>query len=322
MNILVIHQYYLMPGQAGGSRFNEFARLWAAAGHHVTVIAGTVDYSTGSTPERYQGRLFTRERDGDVDVLRCYVPPTYSLSYRGRMAAFFGFLLSSSLAALALSRADVVVASSPPLTTALPGWSAANARLRRIPWVFEIRDLWPESAVTTGILRAGAPLTRALYALERAACRTSSRVNVLTPAFRDDLLRRGLAPEDHIVFIPNGADVDLFKPGPRDNELRRQLRWADRFVVLYSGAHGRANAIDQLLEAAALLRDHTDILLATVGDGTERARLQQVSRFRGLTNIEFYGARPKSEMPSFCQRMRRRCRGSTRQSHLPYRLSE
>ena len=105
-------------------------------------------------------------------------------TFVGRAAAFAGFALTASAVALTLTRPDVVVATSPPLTAAIPGYLAARARWRGVPWIFEMRDLWPESAVTTGVLKADAPLTRALYALERWACSQAARVNVLTPALR------------------------------------------------------------------------------------------------------------------------------------------
>jgi glycosyltransferase involved in cell wall biosynthesis len=299
MKILVVHQYYLMPGQSGGSRFNELSRLWSEAGHEVTVVAGTVDYTTGQTPERYRGRWVVREHDGPVTVHRCHVPESYGKSYAGRMWAFFGFTLSATTAALAVPRPDVVIATSPPLVAVFPGWAAARLRLRRSPWIFEIRDLWPESAVTTGVLRAGSPLTRALYAVERWAAWSADRINVLTPAFREDIVRRGLAPDDKVVFVPNGADVESFRPGPRDNDVRRELGWGDRFVAMYAGAHGRANALGQLVEAAALLRDRPDVLIACVGDGPERPALEADARRRGLDNVVFYGAQPKDRMPAF-----------------------
>ncbi len=297
MKILIIHQYYLMPGSPGGSRFNEFARLWAAAGHEVTVVAGNLDYATGDVPERYHGRWITRERDGDVTVLRCHVPRTYNNSYAGRMAAFFGFTLSSTHAARTVPRPDVIIATSPPLVAMAPGVIAAKARWKGVPWVFEMRDLWPESAITTGVLKEGAALTRLLYGMERAACLLADKINVLTPAFRDDLIKRGLAPAEKIVFVPNGADVELFTPGPRDNDVRREFGWGDRFVVMYAGAHGRANAVGQFLDAAERLSDRPDILLASVGDGLERAPLEAEAKRRGITNLRFHGAQPKSRMP-------------------------
>jgi glycosyltransferase involved in cell wall biosynthesis len=299
MKIVVIHQHYLMAGQAGGSRFNEFARLWSEAGHDVTVIAGSLSYVTGNVPAAYRGRWIVRETDGPVTVYRCHVPETYSQSYAGRMWAFVGFTMSAATAALRVSRPDVVIATSPPLIAVFPGWIAARCRRHASPWVFEIRDLWPESAVTTGVLRRKAVLTRALYAIEQWACSSADLVNVLTPAFRDDLIRRGLATADKICFVPNGADVDLFRPGPRDNAVRRELKWGQRFVVMYSGAHGRANALGQLIDAAEKLRERPDVLIACVGDGPEREALEVAARTRHVDNIVFYGSKPKEQMVDY-----------------------
>ena len=163
MKILIIHQYYLMSGQAGGSRFNEMARIWAGLGREqVTVIAGTVDYVSGETPERYRGRWVTREMDGQVEVYRCHVPASYGASYVGRMWAFFGFTISATTGVIRAKKPDVIIATSPPLVTAIPGWIGARLFRNPIPWIFEVRDLWPESAITTGVLRSGSFLTKAL----------------------------------------------------------------------------------------------------------------------------------------------------------------
>jgi glycosyltransferase involved in cell wall biosynthesis len=256
-----------------------------------------MNHDTGQAPERYRGRWVTEEWDGPVRVLRCHVPGTYGKSYAGRMWAFFGFTLSASTAALRAARPDVVIATSPPLIAVLPGWVAARLSFRPLPWIFEIRDLWPESAVTTGVLRKDSALTKILYRLEKWACSSADRINVLTPAFREDLIRRGLATDAKIAFVPNGADIERFTPGPRDNAARREFGWGDRFVALYAGAHGRANAVDQLVNAAEELRSRPDILIACVGDGTERKRLESEARSRGLDNIVFHGAHPKNRMP-------------------------
>ena len=140
-----------------------------------------------------------------------------------------------------------------------------------------MRDLWPESAITTGVIGAKSLLAKLLYGLESWACRSASKINVLTPAFREDIEKRGLAPSSKIVFVPNGADTDSFRPGPRDNAVRREFGWGDRFVAVYAGAHGRANAVGQLVDAAERLRDRPDILIGCVGDGPERARIDKAS---------------------------------------------
>jgi glycosyltransferase involved in cell wall biosynthesis len=215
------------------------------------------------------------------------------------MWAFFGFTLSSATAVLRVERPDVVIATSPPLVVAIPGWLVTKCRWRRVPLIFEIRDLWPESAITTNVLRRGSLLTKMLFALERWACRKADRVSVLTPAFRDDIIKRGLVTTEKVSFVPNGADARLFYPGRRDNAVRREYGWADRFVVMYAGAHSRANAVGQLLDAASLLSDRPEVLIACVGDGPERSILQDKARIKGLANIVFCGPQPKERMPEF-----------------------
>jgi glycosyltransferase involved in cell wall biosynthesis len=295
LRILIVHQYYLLKGHPGGSRFNELARLWSEAGHEVTVLAGTLDYQSGETPPEYRSRWITEEYDGAVRVLRCHVPTAYARSYRGRMWAFLGFTLSSGTAALRDLSPDIVIASSPPLVTTLPGYLAARRAGAR--FVFEIRDPWPESAVTTGVLSASSPLTKGLYALEKWTCRLADLITVLTPAFRDDILKRGLAPKEKIIVMPNGADTEYFVPGPRQNRARQQYGWGDRFVVMYAGAHGRANALGQLVDAAELLRARKDVLIVFVGDGPERAKIEGRARALGLDNVVFLGPQPKERMP-------------------------
>jgi glycosyltransferase involved in cell wall biosynthesis len=213
------------------------------------------------------------------------------------MWGFFGFTLAASTAALLASRPDVVIATSPPLVAPIPGWVAARISSRPVPWIFEVRDLWPESAITTGVIGAKSPLARILFMLERWACRTANRINVLTPAFEEDIVRRGLASKEKIVFVPNGADLDQFQPGPRDNAARREFGWGDRFVAMYAGAHGRANAVGQLLDAAEQLRGRPNILIASVGDGPERVRVEREARARHLNNIVFHGPQAKARMP-------------------------
>lgn len=299
MRILIVHQYYLMPEQPGGSRFNKMARSWAEQGHEVTVIAGNVDHTSGKTPDRYHGRWIVKESDGPVSVYRCHVPSTYASSYRGRMWAFLGFTLSASTAAIRVRRPDVVIATSPPLVAVIPGWLAARLSIHPVPWIFEVRDLWPESAITTGVLRRSSLIAKLLYGLEWFACRSATKINVLTPAFEQDLLERGLAERDKIALVPNGADLDQFRPALKQNWVRQKYGWDRHFVVMYSGAHSRANAVDQLVETAELLRGVPDIRIVCVGDGPERARLELDADRRGLKNIQFCGSQPKAQMPDF-----------------------
>ena len=155
MKIAVVHQYYLMPGQSGGSRFNEMARLWTEQGHQVTVIAGNDGVRHRESAGRYRGRWVTKEMDGAVTVYRCHVPATYGKSYIGQNV---GILSDSPFRhpqpPSAYRGRTLSIATSPPLVAVIPGWIAARLCLRPAPWIFEIRDLWPESAITTGVFGA------------------------------------------------------------------------------------------------------------------------------------------------------------------------
>ncbi|HKW78751.1 MAG TPA: glycosyltransferase family 4 protein [Candidatus Limnocylindria bacterium] len=296
MRICVVHQYYLGPGDPGISRYNEMARLWVEAGHSVTVIAGSVNHYTGLPAGGSRSGFVTRQRDGDVVVYRCFVPGRYAHSYVWRRVGYLAFTLSSSVAAVLSPHADVVIATSPPLFVVIAGWLKARLGGPGTPWVFEVRDLWPESAVTTGVVDRRSLQARLMYRLERWACRSADLISALTPGIRADIERRGLAAQGKIVDMPNAADLATFRPGPRDNEVRRRFGWGDRCVAMYAGAHGRANDLDQLVDAAGLLRDRSDIQIAFVGDGPQRPRLEERARELGLTNLTFCGAVPKEAM--------------------------
>ena len=299
MRIGVIHQFYLRPGQGGSSRFNEMARLWAEAGHEVWVVAGQVDYTSGARPARWRGRWCVEERDGGVRVLRAWTPDTYHRTFAGRALALGGFGLSATWAALRrLPPCDVLLASSPPLTAALPGLVARWAR--RAPLIFEVRDLWPASAVDTGVLGARSPITLALYGLEALAHRGADVSVALTPAIRADIAQRGLARPERLVEVPNGADARMID-APFDPHARRarraKLGWSGRFVVLYAGAHGLANDLGQLVEAAEPLRAREDIRLVAVGDGPHKAALVARTRRLGRTNLEWLDPVGRAEIP-------------------------
>jgi glycosyltransferase involved in cell wall biosynthesis len=294
MHIVILYQHYLRPGESGHSRVNEYARLWSQAGHEVSVLTGQTSYMTGTKPQEYRWRLSRREQDGPVTVYRCFVPSRYNQSFLHRAFAYFSFALSSAVVSVRLKRPDVLLVSSPPLTI---GFAALMIRMfRRIPMVFEVRDLWPESAITTGALTSRT-MIRVLSWLERRCYAESIALNVLTPAFKENIVRRGLMAPERIANIVAGVDTAEMHPGKASRAVREQLGWGDRRVVLYTGAIGRANRLGQLVETATLLKDRPDILIAIVGSGMEEDDIRRQVERLGLTNIVLHGPRPKDEMP-------------------------
>lgn len=296
MKILIIHQYFLGKNDSGGSRWNQFAKYWADAGHTVTILAGMLHYAKGTKAPEYKGKFLVREeiRPG-VTVYRCHVSESYNKSFMGRFWAYLSFMFSSTYAGLFhAERPDIIIATSPPLTVGPTMWLLS--RLRRAPAVFEVRDLWPESAIDTGVLTSK-PLIWMSYRLESHAYKSAKWINVLTPAFVDALVEKKHISRDRISMIPNGADLDIMLPGPKDNDVRRRLGLEGKFVVSYFGAHGRANRVGQLLDVAERVKDsHPDVRIMLVGDGMEKAMLQENAGTRGLDNVIFVDAVPKDRV--------------------------
>ena len=296
MRVLVVHQYFLGKDDAGGSRWNEFARYWAQAGHEVTVLAGMVHYATGRKPPAYKGKVVVREQpEPNVTVYRCHVSEAYNRSFLGRFWAYVSFAIWSTLVGLVYApRPDVIVTTSPPLTVTPTMWLLSV--YYGVRCVFEVRDLWPESAIDTGVLTSRS-LIWLSYRLEELAYRRASWINVLTPASEETLVRAKGVPRKRISMIPNGADLDIMTPGPKDNAVRKQLGLEGKFVVSYFGAHGRANRVGQLLDVAEKLKgSHDDVRIMLVGDGMEKADVVADAKRRGLDNVIFVDPVPKERV--------------------------
>jgi glycosyltransferase involved in cell wall biosynthesis len=296
MKILVIHQFYLRPGEAGGTRFNDFCAQWQSAGHDVEVVASSVPYTTGV---RSGGAFpWVSGSEAGVDVTRVWTVNHPAGRVGRRMASMLTFGGLAVAAAVRSAQPDVVIASSPALVTALPGaLAAAHAGAR---FVFEVRDLWPESAVTTGVVGAESMLVRAAEGLEAWAYESADAVVALTPGIGDDIVERGLCPRSKLEVIPNGVVLDRI-PRVDRGDLRRTLGWDDRFVAIYAGAHGIANDLDQLIDVARRMPADAGVQLVAVGDGPMREALVRRSRRLGLTNLQWRPAVSPGELRRWLQ---------------------
>lgn len=294
MHIVILYQHYLRPREPGHSRVNEYAKIWAAAGHKVSVITGQTSYMTGRKDAAYFRKFCVQEQDGSVEVYRCFVPDNSNRSFLRRSFSYFAFAISSAIVFKRLKSPSVLLCSSPPLTIGMPALLICKAS--KIPMLFEVRDLWPESAVSTGAL-TNKPMIQFLSWLEKRCYRQATALNVLTPAFKENIVNRGLKDSDLVHNIPCGVDTREMHPSMRCDEIRRELGWTAKNVVLYTGAMGRANRLSQLIETAMLLKDRSDILIAIVGGGMEANAINEQINTEKLTNIVFYGTRPKEDMP-------------------------
>jgi len=283
LRILLIHQYFLEKGEGGGSRFNEMTQVWSKNGHSISVLAGMVNYTTGKKPERYKGRLFYKESDfyPGVEVIRCHVSESYNVNFLGRLWGYFSFMFSAIWGGLfkVKGKYDIILVTSPPLFVGMTAY--VLSKIKRVPFVFEVRDLWPESAIDTGVL-TNKTIIKIAYKFERFLYKRAKFINVLTPAFRDKLIEKGIAPEK-IKFIPNAADFSLSeKLMDFDGEsFKKELGLEDKFVITYVGAHGVANHLIQLIDAAEYLKD-TNVVFQLIGSGMQKQMLQDETTKRGL----------------------------------------
>lgn len=291
MNLLLIHQAFAGPDDPGGTRHFELGRYLAAAGHSLTVIASDVSYLTG-TKRTETREVSSVEPPSGVRILRSYTYSALHRSFVWRVVSFLTFMVSSWWTGLRCRPIDLVMGTTPPIFQAVSAWLVAF--MRRRPFLLEVRDLWPEFAIGMGVLR-NPLLIRLSRLLEAFLYRRATHIVVNSPAYRNYLVGKGVAPSK-VTVICNGVDPTMFDPAARGERFRREWKTDGAFIVTYAGALGAANDISTVLRAAERLRSRNDIRFMLVGDGKDRPRLQAEAERLHLANVTFAGAKPKSEI--------------------------
>jgi glycosyltransferase involved in cell wall biosynthesis len=297
MTIWFFSHYFPPEGNAPATRVGALTRRWAAQGHAVTVITGVPNVPDGIPYPGYRNRLFPQvESWNGVRVVRLW---TWLAPNRGtvrRTANYLSYWASATLWALFRHAPDVMIATSPQFFC---GWTGVGLTLlRRMRFVLEIRDLWPESIGAVEAIQ-NRTILRLLEAMERLMYRRACRIVTVGDGYRRRLVERGV-PADKITVIPNGVDADLLDARPPDpTRLRQAWQLEGRFVCAYIGTIGLASGLEILLRAGRRLQEmgRKDIVLLAVGDGAVREELEAEARRQGLDNVRFTGRRPKDEMP-------------------------
>ena len=295
MKILYVSQYFPPEMGAPAARAAELSRHWARMGHEVTVLTGFPNHPTGVVPEEWRSRLRqlrdTETVDG-VRVERTWLWPLPNRKAHERIRNYTSFCVSAAVSGSALDKPDVVIASSPQLLCALAGWWLAF--WMRVPFVFEVRDLWPESLAAVGAAGAGTLLHKMLSAIAGFLYRRADRIVVVAPAFQAHLVRQWNVPAEKISTVENGVETDQFRLNPAAAEVRTELHLEDRFLICYIGTMGNAHGLETLIVAAEALRTtHPNAMFLLIGEGAEKDRIVKLAAARGLANIQFLGQQPR-----------------------------
>ena len=293
MRILFLSHYFPPEVNAPASRTYEHCREWVRAGHRVAVVTCAPNHPRGVVYEGYRNRLWQEERRDGIRVIRLWTFVTANQGFLKRTLGYVSFMVACMLAAPFLPKADVVLTTSPQFFNGLAGYPVS--RIKHAAWVLEIRDLWPESIVVLGSLKSPM-LIHMLEWLEFFAYRKADAIVPVTDSFQRYMVARGI-PGEKIEVIKNGVDVSLFQPLGGENPLRAELGFEGKLVFAYFGTLGMAHALESVLDAAQLLREHPQIVFLLVGDGAERKRLVELREARGLSNVVILDQQPKARMP-------------------------
>lgn len=289
MRILVLNQYF-HPDQSATSQLLTEVCEDLARHHEVWVVTGRPSYNP-SEPTASKG-LVSREWHGDVRIARVWSTSFSRTGMAGRLANYGTYLLSSVVGAFSMTRPDVVVALTDPPPVGLVG--AFAAAVRRRPFILVTKDIFPDVAVRVGKLTNPA-VTRILRAMSRLLFRRAARVVSIGRDMDRRLLELGV-PRHRIETIRDWSDGTLVRVLDGPSALREEFGWEDRFVVMHSGNVGLSQSLETLVEAAALLRDHEEILIAIVGDGVAKAGLERRVREQKLTNVAFLPYQAKASL--------------------------
>ncbi len=303
MKILYVSQYFPPEMGAPSARVSELARHWVRGGHRVTVLTGFPNHPTGVVPLEYRSKLrrvVCREQLDGVEIVRTWLLPLPNRKTHERILNYGSFCLSSCFTGTFMERPDVIIATSPQLLVGLTGWWLGHAK--RVPFIFEVRDLWPESLSAVGVGGDASLMARSLGRLATFLYRTSTHVVVVTPAFKEQLVQKWQVDPAKISVVENGVEASVFSSNGTAVDNEHQSQFKGRFIVSFIGTLGNASGLEVSLQAAKQLQGVLpNILFLFVGDGAEREQLISLAQREGLRNVLFLPQQPREKIPALIQ---------------------
>lgn len=291
MKILFLTDNFYPEVNAPASRTYEHAREWVKSGHEVTVITCVPNFPKGKVFDGYKNKLWQKEAIDGIEVIRVWSYIAANKGFVRRTLDFISFSVTSFLAGLFV-KADVIVATSPQFFTALSGRTLSF--WKRVPWIMEVRDLWPESIKTVGAMKDN--LFIRYFEWEEMRCyRSAKTIVVVTDSFKRTLTARGI-DEAKIKVVKNGVDKEMFKPVPKDEALIGELGLEGKKIIGYIGTHGMAHKLDFILDCARNMQGRNDFHFLFIGAGAEREALLAKKEREGITNVTMLDSVPKDQV--------------------------
>lgn len=295
MHIIFLTHYFPPEVNAPASRTYENCKCWVANGHQVTVITGVPNMPDGVVYKGYKNKFSQREEIAGIQVLRVWTYLTPNKGIFRRTLNFISFMIFSLLGVFLIENGDLVIATSPQFFCGIGGY--LFSRLKRLPFILEVRDIWPESIIAVGAL-TNRRLIKIFEKMEVALYYSAKKIVVVTESFKKIIVRKGISAKK-IFVLKNGVDLCFYRPFHQDNEVRNELNLHKKFVVSYIGTIGMAHALDRVLEVAEGLRELTNIVFLIVGSGARREHLIREKERKNLNNVLFIEKQPKKLIPSF-----------------------
>jgi glycosyltransferase involved in cell wall biosynthesis len=293
MKILFITDNFPPEVNAPATRTYEHAQEWIRQGAEVTVITCAPNFPHGNVYEGYKNKLYQKEMMDGIEVIRVWSYITANSGFAKRVIDYVSFAFSAFSVGL-FQKYDIIIATSPQFFTTWAAWSLS--KIRRKPWIFELRDLWPESIKTVGAMKQGRAIEM-LEKIELALYRDATRVIPVTDAFKANLTGRGI-DANKIDVITNGSNVELFYPRPKDQGLLGRLNLNDKFIIGYIGTHGMAHSLDFIINSIAKIKDE-NIHFLFIGDGAMKLRIVELAKSLALKNTTFLDSIAKEEVPRY-----------------------
>lgn len=298
MHILFLSDNFPPEVNAPASRTYEHCRAWADSGAQVTVITCAPNFPIGKVFDGYSNRLWQSEIIEGIRVIRVWSFIAANEGFIRRILDYISFMVSATLVALWVRKVDVVVGTSPQFFTICAAWVVAS--LKRVPWVFELRDIWPESIKAVGAMKDSLAI-RTLERLELFLYRHATSIIAVTHSFKATLIQRGVNGKK-IQVVTNGVDLNHFTPQEKDLSLFQELHLQDRFVAGYVGTHGMAHGLETLLDAAEIIQNRQgaeNITFLFLGNGAKKAELVASAKYRRLRNVLFLDSTSKENVTRY-----------------------